>query len=364
VSIRVYSWLILRGLCPSTPGPKASSNLVKSEQTMCEAPNYSAARVSLDGVEVVRLTDARHNTQVSVVPTIGNNAFEMKVNGTNVFWTPYGNPAESLAEFRARPVHLGNLLLAPWANRLDGDAFWANGRKYLLNAELNNLHRDGNGLPIHGLLEYSDRWEVVALEATEFGAYLTSRLEFWRHPDYMAQFPFAHAIEITYRLEDGALDTHMVVTNRAAAVMPLSVAFHPYFTLTDAPRDEWSVRIPARELVVVDDRLLPTGAREPAGLSDVTPLKDRSFDTVFSGVNAAEEFEVRGRKQRIALRFGPKYPVAVVYAPPGRDFICFEPMSGVTNAFNLAERGLYPQLQTIPPGGKWEESFRILPSGF
>jgi aldose 1-epimerase len=327
---------------------------------MSEAPNYSAARASQDGVEVVRLTDARHNTQVSIVPTIGNNAFEMKVNGTNIFWTPY----QSLAEFKARPVHLGNPFLAPWANRLDGDAFWANGRKYLLNAELDNLHRDGNGLPIHGLLEYADRWEVVALEATEFGAYVTSRLEFWRYPDYMAQFPFAHGIEITHRLEEGALETHLALSNRAAAIMPLSVAFHPYLTLTDAPRDEWSVRIPARELVVVDDRLIPTGARESAGLSGLTPLRDRWFDTVFSGVDASDEFEVRGRRQRIALRFGPKYPVAVVYAPSGRDFICFEPMSGVTNAFNLAERGLYPQLQTVPPGGKWEESFWIHPSGF
>ena len=327
---------------------------------MSEAPNYSAARVSLDGVEVVRLTDARHDIQVSIVPTIGNNAFEMRVNGTNIFWTPY----QSLAEFKARPVHLGNPFLAPWANRLDGDGFWANGRRYLLNAELNNVHRDANGLPIHGLLQYSDRWEVAALEATEFGALLTSRLEFWRHPDYMAQFPFAHVIEITYRLEEGALDIHLVVTNRAAAAMPLSVAFHPYFTLTDAPRDEWSVHIPAREVVVVDDRLIPTGAREPAGLSELTPLKNRSFDTVFCGVDASDHFEVRGRKQRIALRFGPRYPVAVVYAPEGRDFICFEPMSGITNAFNLAERGLYPQLQTIPPGGRWEESFRILPSGF
>ncbi len=327
---------------------------------MSEAPNYSAARLSLDGVEVVRLTDARHRTEVSIAPAIGNIAFEMKVSGTNVFWMP----CASVAEFKAKPAHLGNPFLAPWANRLDGDAFWANGRKYLLNPELNNIHRDSNGLPIHGLLQYSDRWEVIACEATEFGAYLTSRLEFWRYPDYMAQFPFAHTIEMTHRLEDGELEIHLVITNRAAEAMPVSVAFHPYFTLTDAPRDEWSVQIPARERVVLDDRLIPTGAREPASLSGLTPLEDRSFDTVFTGLDAAAEFSVQGRRQKIALRFGPKYPVAVIYAPPGRDFICFEPMSGITNAFNLAERGLYPELQKVAPGGKWEESFRILPSGF
>ena len=28
------------------------------------------------------------------------------------------------------------------------------------------------------------------------------------------------------------------------------------------------------------------------------------------------------------MLYGPKYPVAVVYSPNGRDFICFEPMTG------------------------------------
>ncbi len=331
---------------------------------MSEAPNYSANRVSVDGIEVVRLADARNRTEVSIVPSIGNIAFELKVNGTNLLWTPW----QSLAEFRAKPVFSGIPFLAPWANRLDGDAFWANDEKFLLNPGLNNLHRDGNGLPIHGLLRYTDLWKVVALEATDGRACVTSRLEFWRYPDLMAQFPFAHDIEMTHRLQDGGLEIHLAIANHAAVPMPVSVGFHPYFTLPDIPRDEWSVHIPVRERVVLDDKLVPTGAFELAGLADRIGQKGREFDTVFAGVDSADTFEVRGeasgRSQKIALRFEPKFPVAVVYAPPGQQFICFEPMSGVTNAFNLAHRGLYQQLQTIPPGGRWEESFRIFPSGF
>jgi aldose 1-epimerase len=327
------------------------------------ASSYSAARVSVDGIEVVRLADARNRTEVSIVPSIGNIAFELKVNGINILWTPW----QSLAEFRAKPVFSGIPFLAPWANRLDGDAFWANGEKYLLNPDLNNLHRDGNGLPIHGLLRYTDLWKVIALEATDAGATVTSRLEFWRYPDLIAQFPFAHEIEMAHRLQDGSLEIHIAIANHAAVPMPVSVGFHPYFTLPDIARDEWSVHIPVRDRVVLDDKLIPTGAFELAGLADQIDLKDRGFDTVFAGVDDADTFEVRGevhgRSQIIALRFGPKFPVAVVYAPPGQHFICFEPMSGVTNAFNLAHRGMYPQLQTISPGGRWEESFWIFPSG-
>jgi aldose 1-epimerase len=39
-------------------------------------------------------------------------------------------------------------------------------------------------------------------------------------------------------------------------------------------------------------------------------------------------------------------------------------MVGITNALNLAQKGIYKDLQSIPPGGTWRESFWIRPSGF
>jgi aldose 1-epimerase len=35
-------------------------------------------------------------------------------------------------------------------------------------------------------------WQVVSLKADDTSAELVSRLEFWRFPELMAQFPFAH----------------------------------------------------------------------------------------------------------------------------------------------------------------------------
>ena len=54
----------------------------------------------------------------------------------------------------------------------------------------------------------------------------------------------------------------------------------------------------------------------------------------------------------------------MIYAPAGRNFICFEPMAGITNAINLAHKGVYKELQSIAPGGIWQESFWVKPSGF
>jgi aldose 1-epimerase len=63
---------------------------------------------------------------------------------------------------------------------------------------------------------------------------------------------------------------------------------------------------------------------------------------------------------------GPNYRGVVVYSPggPGNDFICFEPMAAITDALNLAQKGVYRELQYIQPGQKWQESFWIKPSGF
>ncbi len=330
---------------------------------MSQAADYSAVVSVTDGIEVVRLADAARRVEVSIVPSLGNLAYEMKVGGKNILWFPH----RSLAELKAKPSLCGIPFLAPWANRLDQDAYWANGKKYLLNRELRNVRYDGNGKPIHGLIAFSPAWKIVAVEADARQARATSRLEFWRHPDLMAQFPFAHAIEMTYRLREGVLEVETAIENLSHAPMPVAVGYHPYFQVPGAPRDSWKAHVAASEHVTLSAELIPTGERRPVTLPDPHALAGSQLDDVFTslvrGADGKAEFWVEGGEARISVAFGPMYKVAVIYAPPGRDFICFEPMAGLTNAFNLAYEGKYPELQSIPPGGRWRESFWISTRG-
>jgi len=331
---------------------------------MTKTADYSAEQIKVDGIDVVRLTDSAHKTEVSIVPSLGNNAFEMKVGGKNILWSPY----HALKELQDKPVQVGNPFLAPWANRIDGDAFWANGKKYLLNPGLNNFRYDGNHQPIHGLLVFAKEWKVVSVKADGKGASVTSRLEFWRRPDWMAQFPFAHAIAMTYRLKDGQLEVETQIENLSTETMPLSLGYHTYYRLDDSPRDDWKVHVAARDYVILSNTLVPTGESKPVALADPQGLRDFKLDDVFTGLvrdsEGRAEFWVQGKSQKIRVLFGRKFDVGVVFAPPGRDFICFEPMVGLTNAFNLAHAGIYKDLQSIPPGGTWKESFWIVPEGF
>src|SRR5215831_14889951 len=115
---------------------------------------YSAHR---DG-EVVRIEDSARQVRVSVIPSVGNVAFEMRVKQENVLRFPYAD----IAEFRSRPGLNGIPFLGPWANRLDEQAFYANGKRYAFNMDLGNVR---GAHPIHGFLSFTDKWRVTEVKA-------------------------------------------------------------------------------------------------------------------------------------------------------------------------------------------------------
>jgi aldose 1-epimerase len=329
------------------------------------AQNYKAEQTSDHGVEVVRLTDAAHGVEVSIVPSVGNIAYEMKVHGNNILHFPFAD----VAEFQAKPSLAGIPFLAPWGNRLDQQAFWANGKKYAFDMALGNV-RGAN--PIHGLLSSSPLWQVTEAKADQKSAHVTSKLEFWKHPDLMAQWPFAHEYEMTYSLADGQLEVRITVTNLSAEAMPVAVGFHPYFKIPGVKRNDWAGRIPARQRVVADARLIPTGQYKAMDLDDPFLLEHRTLDDGFTDLirdsDGRARFSIASNGKQVEVFFGPKYQAAVVWEPNDgkgqpQDFICFEPMAGITNAVNLNHDGKYPELQSVAPGGKWTESFWVKATG-
>jgi aldose 1-epimerase len=256
-------------------------------------------------------------------------------------------------------------------------------------------------------MSLTDQWQVVELKHDGDAAWVTSRLEAFRQPAWMKQWPFAHTIEMTYRLSGGVLEVETKVTNHSAEPMPVALGYHPWLQLTDSPRDEWTIVVPARTRWLLSYQKVPTGATEPtdAFFTDFRgALKDYNIDDVFTDLardaQGRATAAVKGRKQQIEVTQGANYRAMIVYSPnpagTGRgsqipppppagvpaaptppalpapppnplatpNFICIEPMAGITNALNLAHRGIYRELQSVPPGGTWKESFWIRPSGF
>lgn len=361
--------------------------------------------------DVVQLRDAREDVIVSVLTPV-NNAYEMVVKGQNVIRMTI----KSVDEMRARPGLNGMPLLAPFANRLDGTYFYANGKKY--NFDLENGTVRGP-IPIHGYLSGASSWKVVEAKADANGAWVTSKLEFYKNPLYMQNFPFAHVLTMTYRVSNGEMEVRTKIDNLAVEPMPVSIGFHPYFQLTDSNRNDWVLSVPARTHVKLTDTKVPTGETEPAdgfwgGDRTAVPVSrfaTRVIDDVFMDLERDSRgratASIQGVKQKLSVTLGPKYKALVVYspvapppppspnapprppqpaapapppvstgpaiplsakdqspAPPARGTIALEPMVGITNAMNAAQKGQYNELQSIPPGGSWEESFWVRATGF
>jgi aldose 1-epimerase len=367
--------------------------------------------------DVVQLRDANADMTVSVLTPV-NNAYEIVLKGQNILRMAI----KSVDEMRARPGLNGVPLLSPFANRLDETAFYANGQKYNFDLELGNVR---GPIPIHGYLSGANAWKVVEAKADANGAWVTSKLDFYRIPAYMKQFPFAHTLTMTYRLARGTLEVHTRIDNLSSEPMPVAIGFHPYLQLTDSVRNDWTLNVGARTHWVLGSTKVPTGETEPAatffgGDQHQVPLQrfaTRSIDDVFSDLERDAQGQARvtmsGKKQSLSIRLGPKFKAVLVYstvpgaqnpppaaaqaaalaprppappAPPApppvsvgpaipltapestpdplRGFVAFEPMVGITDSMNLAQKGMYKELQSVPPGGSWEESFWIEPTGY
>jgi aldose 1-epimerase len=303
--------------------------------------------------------------EVLVVPSIGNRAVEMKVHGKNILYFP----AADVGEFQKKPRLSGIPLLAPWADLLNEQAFWANGKRYQFNMTLGNVRGER---PIHGLLVNSPLWRVTEVAADARSAHVTSRLEFWKYPDLMAQWPFAHEYEMTYSLAGGSLEVKTTIVNLSTEAMPVVMGFHSFFQIPDIPRDEWVAHLPARVHVIADEHNIPTGEMRPLDIPNPLPLRGRTLDDGFTDLERDADgralFSIESRGKTVETLFGPKYTVATIWLPNDRDgkpreFICFEPLSTIISGVNLAHEGKYPGLQTVPAGGKWTESFWVRAKG-
>ncbi|MGA3165679.1 MAG: aldose 1-epimerase [Terriglobia bacterium] len=332
--------------------------------------NYSVISKVVEGHTTYHLLDARRKMDLGIVPDIGNFAYEFKVDGKDVLIAP-----ESLKAYLEKHwFGWGIPFLAPYANRIDHDYYYFQDKKYLLNDSLGNLLRvPPANMVLHGLLVFDPHWEVVETGGSDAtGAFITSHLEFYKYPDLMAQFPFAHVYDVTYRLKDGKLECTTKVTNAGKSVMPVHFGYHPYFR-PDGLREEWTLGIGAQKHWLVNEALIPSGDTEPTdsflpGATTSLTLGHQFIDAGFADFKRDPQglghIWTKGNTEKIEVVYGKEFQYAIVYAPLDHTLICIEPQTGPTNAFNLEHEGKFKGLDALDPGRTFEATYWIIPTGF
>ena len=244
-------------------------------------------------------------------------------------------------------------LLHPWANRIDGSRYSVAGKDVELDLNSPLVHTEDNGLPIHGLASACPYWEVVGRDTDG----LHARLDYGAHEDLLAGFPFPHTLEIEISLDPDALHHTTRLTATTDQPVPVSFGYHPYLTLPGVAREDFLVTFPVRRQMLLDDRGIPTGTDEVANIPPGA-LGDRTYDDGFSELREPVEFGVEGGGRRIGVRFDEGYPYAQVWAPPGEQFICYEPMTAPTNALVT-----HDGLAFARPDDAYEARFSLLVIG-
>ena len=401
------------------------------------AQRYTAKQAG----ELIELADATAQMNVVIVPAMGN-AWKIQVKGKDLVRT-----SPTLEQFKAQPGYNGMPLLAPFANRLDQTAFYANGKKYNFDVEIGNVR---GPIPGTGFYDRSQQvWQLIEFKSDARGAWVTCKLDFYKNPIYMKQWPFAHTITITYRVSEGALEVRTRLDNMSAEPMPAVIGYHPIYELPDGNRDDWTVSLDAKTHWIEIPQRIPTGETQPIENffgSDRTKIElkkygliDDLFTDLVRDANGRATMKLMYNGKELHVLFGPKYKALLAWstalpagggpagpgggrggaggaggraggapgggpgggrgagpaAPPQADgpfpsdpatgvpvappavprpagapapttkgFIAFEPMVGITNALNLSHTGVYKELQSVPPGGSWEESFWVTTKGY
>ncbi len=296
--------------------------------------------------DTITLTSPDEGTVAELVPDLNLLVSSLAIAGTELL-----DPTHGLGAYEERGATMGIPLLYPWANRLERFGYEAAGKRVEL-ADDAPVPTDPNGLPIHGVQPRLLRWTVD----TAGPGTVTARLT-WSTRELLELFPFEHELSSTVTVQDGGLSIATTLRATGADSVPVSFGYHPYLRPAAGHRQEWDVSLGARRHLELDDRMLPTGAGEPLATPEFT-LAEVSLDDAYDGVEPGARFAATagadGVRSGVEVRFERGFPYAQVYAPPAKEFICFEPMTAPGNAL-CSGRGL----TVVAPGESYQAEFSL-----
>ncbi len=296
-------------------------------------------------MRLVRLRAAGGELEAAFAPEAGLVGSSLTHRGEELL-----SQRKGLEEYARSGSTFGIPFLHPWANRLADFNYAVAGQEVELDRDSGLVRIEEHGLPIHGLGPNGLQWE-----AEEHGDALRAETELDR--ERLEGFPFPHRLTVEAVVADDGLTIRTTLTATTAVPVPIAFGYHPYLVLPGVPRPEWEVELPVDTRLVLDDDLIPTGEEEPPGFRRGA-LEDRSLDDAYTMPEHPRPFTVAGGGRTLGVEFLEGYTHAQVFAPPGKDLICFEPMTAPGNALRSHEG-----LRLAPPGEPFTAAFRITVDG-
>ena len=336
-----------------------------------EQAAYSVGDKTVDGFQVYVLQESQ-KAVAEIAPGLGTNCYAFRVadagpgsEGGN--WLNLIDVPPDLATLQEHPDIFGIPILFPFPNRIRGGAWQFDGKTYQFNKP------PESPTSIHGLL-LNRPYQVESHTADENGATLVCTLDSRDFADIGRQYPFPFKIGITYTLKDAVLSMGVSIQNTGNRNMPMGFGIHPYFRVglsSDANAAAALIKVPAATYWELDADSVPTGKRLAAAgaldLRDGKAFSSSSLDHVYTDVQMEADgvsrcvIENRDTGHGMVMESDAQFRELVVYTPPGRDTICFEPYTCPTDAINLEAKGIPAGVIVLAPEETFSASVRIMP---
>ncbi|OAA29598.1 aldose 1-epimerase [Frankia sp. EI5c] len=293
-----------------------------------------------------------HGESRAVITEVGGGLRDYRVGGIPVL---DGYDTGEMAS-RGR----GQLLL-PWPNRVDGGRYTFGGTEHQLP-----VNEVALGNASHGLTRWLG-WNLHRLDEGTARAEVVLRAQ--------SGYPFTVAFSALYSLAEGGLTVTLTATNLGAQAAPVGMGAHPYFVLPGADgapvrADDLTVTVPAETHLLVNGRLIPTGAQPVAGspfdLRQPRRLGGLALDTCFTDLARAgsgrAEVTLTAAGGTLTIWQDETWPYVQLFTGdsfgPGqrRRSIAVEPMTCPANAFNSGDG-----LRVLEPGESFGGSWGVVP---
>ena len=256
--------------------------------------------------ETVTLTSADGGTEAEFVPEANMICHSLRHGGAE--WLEQRLGVDAYVE---QGKTMGIPLLHPWANRLAHPGYAVAGKEVSLPRGDPRIRLDGDR-PIHGVMPGFLHWELVgAPERSSVKAKLS-----WTSPELLEVFPFTHELELEATVGDGQLTMDTTLYATGSDAVPVAFGYHPYLRIPGTSRTAWRIQLGAFRRLVLDDRMIPTGERQPVDQRSVD-LGDSSWDDAFDGLTTHARFEASTGDSSIEVEFMRGYAFAQVFAPSG-----------------------------------------------
>ncbi|CAH1694794.1 hypothetical protein CHELA1G11_21671 [Hyphomicrobiales bacterium] len=111
-----------------------------------------------------------------------------------------------------------------------------------------------------------------------------------------------------------------------------------------------------------DVDVLPTHQVKVEPEQQTIRIEGSDLDNVFAGWSRRASISWPERGAALDLESEAPLDFLVLYTPPGEDFFCAEPVSNITDAFNVAKEGIESSgLITLAPGESCSAKTRFVP---